>query len=67
MSIHQSTDVVIVGGGVIGCSIAYFLCKAGVEVMAGDDRACHDRPAYSKPEKPGVCNGSVARGSCGRS
>ena len=29
---HQSTDVVIVGGGVIGCSIAYFLRKAGVEV-----------------------------------
>jgi glycine oxidase len=33
MSMHQSTDVVIVGGGVIGCSIAYFLRKAGVEVM----------------------------------
>lgn len=30
---HQSTDVVIVGGGVIGCAIAYFLRKAGVEVM----------------------------------
>jgi len=33
MSMHQSTDVVVVGGGVIGCSIAYFLRKAGVEVM----------------------------------
>ena len=30
---NQSTDMVIVGGGVIGCAIAYFLCKAGVEVM----------------------------------
>jgi glycine oxidase len=33
MSIHQSTDVVVVGGGVIGCAIAYFLRKAGIEVM----------------------------------
>ncbi len=34
MSMQQSTDIVIVGGGVIGCSIAYFLRKAGVEVRA---------------------------------
>jgi len=33
MSMHRGTDVVIVGGGVIGCSIAYFLRKTGVEVM----------------------------------
>jgi glycine oxidase len=33
MSMYQSTDVVIVGGGVTGCSIAYFLRKAGVKVM----------------------------------
>ncbi len=29
----QTTDVLIVGGGVIGCSIAYFLRKKGVEVI----------------------------------
>jgi glycine oxidase len=28
-----STDVLIAGGGVIGCSIAYYLRKAGVEVL----------------------------------
>ncbi|MGI9149504.1 MAG: glycine oxidase ThiO [Chloroflexota bacterium] len=28
----DSSDVVIVGGGVIGCSIAYFLARAGVRV-----------------------------------
>jgi len=33
MGRQQSTDVVIVGAGVIGCAIAYFLRKAGVEVM----------------------------------
>jgi glycine oxidase len=33
MNSNQSTEVVIVGGGVIGCAIAYFLRKAGVEVM----------------------------------
>jgi glycine oxidase len=30
---NQSTDIVIVGAGVIGCAIAYFLRKAGIEVM----------------------------------
>jgi glycine oxidase len=32
MSVYQSTDVVILGGGVIGCSIAYYLSKADVQV-----------------------------------
>src|SRR6266566_1102 len=31
MSINQTTDVAIIGGGVIGCSIAYQLSKAGVQ------------------------------------
>jgi len=29
----QSTDVVIVGGGVIGCAIAYYLRKIGIDVI----------------------------------
>jgi len=29
----QETDVAIIGGGIIGCSIAYFLRKRGVQVM----------------------------------
>src|SRR5437660_3971574 len=29
----RSADVLIVGGGVIGCSIAYFLRKRGAEVI----------------------------------
>src|SRR5438046_10396726 len=32
MSINQTTDVVIIGGGVIGCSIAYQWRKAGVQL-----------------------------------
>ncbi len=32
MSVRHTTDVVIIGGGVIGCSIAYYLRLAGVEV-----------------------------------
>ncbi len=32
MNMKQATDVVIIGGGVIGCSIAYHLSKAGVQV-----------------------------------
>ncbi len=27
----KTTDVAIVGGGVIGCSIAYYLAKLGIE------------------------------------
>jgi glycine oxidase len=29
----NATDVIIIGGGIIGCSIAYFLCKQGVQVI----------------------------------
>ncbi len=32
----QSADVVIIGGGVIGCSIAYHLCRRGVNVVVLD-------------------------------
>jgi glycine oxidase len=32
MSMNRSSEVIIFGGGVIGCSIAYFLSKAGVQV-----------------------------------
>ena len=32
MSMNQTTDVVIIGGGVSGCSTAYQLSKAGVQV-----------------------------------
>ena len=31
--VKSSADVVIVGGGIIGCSIAHFLRKQGVEVV----------------------------------
>ena len=33
MSISQTSEVVIAGGGVIGCSIAYQLSKAGKKVI----------------------------------
>jgi len=33
MSRVQTTDVVIIGGGIIGCSVAYYLRKAGIEVI----------------------------------
>ena len=31
--VKSSADVVVVGGGIIGCSIAYFIRKQGVEVV----------------------------------
>ena len=30
---EKTTDIIIIGGGVIGCAIAYFLRKAGVDVI----------------------------------
>src|SRR2546421_1293477 len=33
---QPATDVVIIGGGIIGCAIAYHLCKLGVEVTVVD-------------------------------
>ena len=32
MRMNQATDVAVIGGGVEGCSIAYYLSKAGVRV-----------------------------------
>jgi glycine/D-amino acid oxidase-like deaminating enzyme len=34
--IADRTDVVVVGGGVIGCSVAYYLAKAGARVVVMD-------------------------------
>jgi glycine oxidase len=31
--VKRSADVLVVGGGVVGCSIAYFLRKRGLEVI----------------------------------
>ncbi|MGD0765290.1 MAG: glycine oxidase ThiO [Dehalococcoidia bacterium] len=36
MTSHQSPDVIVVGGGVIGCSIAYHLAREGVTVAVLD-------------------------------
>lgn len=33
LATERSTEVVIIGGGVIGCAITYFLRKAGVDVI----------------------------------
>ncbi|HLF04573.1 MAG TPA: FAD-dependent oxidoreductase, partial [Dehalococcoidia bacterium] len=29
---NQTTEVVIIGGGVAGCAVAYYLAQAGVKV-----------------------------------
>jgi glycine oxidase len=34
--VNRATDVLVLGGGVIGCSVAYHLAKAGVEVQVVD-------------------------------
>src|SRR5438876_85120 len=35
-AMQSTTDVVIIGGGVIGCAIAYYLSKSGVDVAVFD-------------------------------
>ena len=36
----QTTDIAIVGGGVIGCSIAYFLAKQRIKSTVLEQRRC---------------------------
>src|SRR5260370_21003772 len=36
LNIQSTTDVVIIGGGVIGCAIAYHLRKSGIDVIVVD-------------------------------
>ncbi len=55
----QTTDVVILGGGVIGCSIAYQLCKRGVDVIVLEQgeigsQASNDASGLLAPLKPFV-------------
>ncbi len=41
ISTHGTADVVVIGGGVIGCSAAYYLQKAGLQVtLLERDRLC---------------------------
>ena len=47
MSMHQGTDVVIVGGEVIGCAIAYFLRADVASVLGEKQRQKDDRAKVS--------------------
>lgn len=56
-----SSDIVIIGGGVIGCSIAYFTAKKGFsvtliekeDIASGTSGAC-DRAIHLQAKKPGI-------------
>ena len=39
MSIPSSSKIIIVGGGIVGCSTAYHLAKMGKEVLLLDKAA----------------------------
>ncbi|NLZ53912.1 MAG: FAD-binding oxidoreductase [Thermoanaerobacteraceae bacterium] len=57
----QSADVVVIGGGVIGCSVAYHLAKVGVSVIlverndiaSGTSGAC-DKAVLLQSKNPGL-------------
>jgi glycine/D-amino acid oxidase-like deaminating enzyme len=57
----KSAEIVIVGGGVIGSSIAYFLSKAGREVvliergdLAGEASAANGAFVWTSTRRPGI-------------
>jgi glycine/D-amino acid oxidase-like deaminating enzyme len=57
----QTTDVIVIGGGIIGTSIAYYLSKAGLKVSllekngicSGTSSAC-DGFMFLQTKKPGI-------------
>jgi sarcosine oxidase subunit beta len=57
----KSTDVVVIGGGVIGCSVAYYLAKRGIDVTiverddiaSGTSGAC-DKAVLLQSKNPGL-------------
>jgi sarcosine oxidase subunit beta len=50
----KSAEVVVVGGGIVGCSTAYFLAGAGVDVVLVDSRGPNGSGAASQ-----ACAGGV--------
>jgi sarcosine oxidase subunit beta len=58
---NKGADVIIIGGGVIGCSIAYYLSKEGIKVIllekndlaSGASGSC-DKAAILQSKNPGI-------------
>lgn len=53
-SAEHSAQTVIIGAGIVGCSIAYHLAAKGYKDMLVVDRASIDRPAGSTGHAPGL-------------
>src|SRR5210317_1369907 len=59
--IPQEAEVVVIGGGVVGSSVAYFLARAGKDVVlvekgckAGEASAANAAFVWSITRKPGI-------------
>ena len=54
---HASPAVLVIGGGLLGCAISYYLARAGVDVMLVESASSTARP---RDAMPAACTSSLS-------
>ena len=54
---HASPAVLVIGGGLLGCAISYYLARAGVDVMLVEKRQLNSQASDAMPA---ACTSSLS-------